>query len=165
MGRIFVLIVMLLAGGATSQLPEFSQQYRQRLGGAIDALSQVVAEFERDASSFGLTTSEAIDRLGTLPDAFARQRAQTISSTLVRLDRLKAQQIALTSAAPFERIGVFLAGMDPELARATAGDYEPAVPITAEGFLSAGLGGLAGLLLGRGCLFLGRLRIRRRTAP
>ena len=44
--RYFALAVALAAGLVTSQLPEFSQQYRQRLGGAIDELSRILADFD-----------------------------------------------------------------------------------------------------------------------
>jgi len=164
MVRVFLVFVMLMSGTATSQLPEFAQQYRQRLGGAIDALSQVVAEFHRDASAFGLSIDEAVERLKSAPDAFARQRGETMAETVQRLERLTGQQAALQEAGPFHRVGVFLTGLDPELAQATAGDYEPAVPVTAEGLASAGIGGLIGLVLGQGCVSLFRSRARRRRA-
>ena len=46
-----ILRALTLAGGLTgaavsSQFPEFSQQYTQRLGGAVDALAVVVADFD-----------------------------------------------------------------------------------------------------------------------
>ena len=62
MVRILMVIVMLVSGTATSQLPEFSQQYRQRLGGAIDALEEILADFKRDAAAYGLSVSQAIAR-------------------------------------------------------------------------------------------------------
>ena len=52
--RTMALAAALLGGVTTSQLPEFAQQYRQRLGGAIDALTQVVEEFRADAAAHGL---------------------------------------------------------------------------------------------------------------
>ena len=49
--RTLVLGVAVVSGATTSQLPEFAQQYRQRMGGAIDALSQVVTDFREDAAN------------------------------------------------------------------------------------------------------------------
>ena len=52
----FLAIAGGLAGAAgLSQYPEFSQQYTQRLGGQVDALSEVVADFEASAMRSGLT--------------------------------------------------------------------------------------------------------------
>ncbi len=162
--RILVLLVGLVSGTATSQLPEFAQQYRQRLGGTIDALQGVMADFREDASAFGLSVEQAIGRLKATDDAFARKRGASIERTQARLDKLETQQTELQAAGPFVRLGVFVANMDTELAEATARDYEPAVPVTSEGLASAAAGLLAGLFLGRGALGLAR-RGRRRRQP
>jgi hypothetical protein len=159
-----MLLVAILSGTATSQLPEFAQQYRQRIGGAVDALKEVMADFETDAAAFGLSVDEAIHRLKSDGDGFTRQRGESMAQTQVRLDRLAAQQVDMQSAGPFARLGVFLKNMDKELAQATAEDYEPALPVTIEGLAAAGLGGLAGLLLVRFLLMVGRLGRRRSAA-
>lgn len=160
MARIMMLIVMLLTGTATSQLPEFSQQYRQRLGGAIDALEQILADFNRDAARHGLTSAEAIARQKSSEDAFIRARGDSMINAEVRLSRLKQQQAELETAGPLQRLVIFASGFDPQLARATAGDYEPAVPVTTAGFASAGAGAGLGFLVAR--LFGGLVRLGRR---
>ena len=43
------LIVGLVFAVALSQFPAFSDQYVQRLGGQVDALAQVAADFDRSA--------------------------------------------------------------------------------------------------------------------
>lgn len=163
MARIVMLIVMIFSGTATSQLPEFSQQYRQRLGGAIDALEEVLADFKRDAAEFGLSFQEAIARQQASEDPFIKARGNSMAVADARLDRLKQQQAQLQGAGPVERLVIFARGFDPQLARATADDYEPAVPVSVAGFLSAGIGALAGLLIVR--LLYGVARVgRRRTS-
>ena len=54
-------------GGAVSlsQFPEFSQQYLQRLAGAVDELQVIVETFDADAKGANLTRDEA---LALLPD-------------------------------------------------------------------------------------------------
>jgi len=56
-----------------SQAPEFSQQYKQRLGGAINELATVVRQFDEDATSQGLTRQEALDTLQTSQEEFPRK--------------------------------------------------------------------------------------------
>jgi hypothetical protein len=163
LARILIVIAMLLGGTATSQLPEFSQQYRQRLGGAIDALEEVLADFNRDALRHGLTPAEAIARQKASEDPFVRSRGDSMLNAEIRLSRLKLQQAELETAGPFERLVVFARGFDPQLAKATASDYEPAVPVTTAGFASAGIGALAGLLVMR--LLVGAARLGRRRRP
>lgn len=165
--RIVALVIALAVGTAASQLPEFAQQYRQRLGGAIDALGQVVADFRRDAEAEGLTPEAAVARLKLSADSFARRRGASMERAIDRLDRLVAQWRTLDQAGPVARIAVFLRGPDRELVGATAEDFEPAVPVTIEGLIAALLGLLAGYLGtkataagGRG---MGRRMRRRRT--
>lgn len=163
MARVMMLMVMLLSGTATSQLPEFSQQYRQRLGGAIDALEEILADFRRDAADHGLTPVEAIARQKASGDPFIRSRGESMVQAEIRLSRLKLQQEELLTAGPVERMVVFARGFDPQLARATAEDYEPAVPVTIAGFTSAGIGAFAGFLFMR--LLTGLARLGRRRRP
>ncbi|WP_299848506.1 DUF2937 family protein [uncultured Roseovarius sp.] len=56
---------MMLAGGIAgatgfSQFPEYSQQYTQRLAGAVDELSRVVRAFDADAGRLDLTREAAL---------------------------------------------------------------------------------------------------------
>ena len=54
-GLLFALVGM--------QGPEFTQQYRQRLGGALDELKRDVSAFNADAARQSGTPVEAIPRL------------------------------------------------------------------------------------------------------
>lgn len=163
--RIIMLAVMLVTGGAASQLPEFAQQYRQRLGGTIDALAEVMSDFRTDAERFGLSADEALQRMRGGEDLFIRQRGETLSKTQERLERLRRQQLAMAAAGPFARVVIFAENVDPKLAEATAADFELAVPVTTEGLASAGLGALVGLGLIRLLKAAGRpfrrIRLRR----
>lgn len=145
MVRILALLAMVTTGTATSQLPEFAQQYRQRLGGAIDALEQVMADFRQDASQHGLSVSEAIDRQKASSDPFVQARGQSMAIADARLSNLKQQQADMENAGPIRRITVFMQDVDSELAQATAEDYVPAVPVSVAGFVSAAIGALGGL--------------------
>ena len=157
-----MLIVMLMGGTATSQLPEFSQQYRQRLGGAIDALEEILADFNRDAARHGLSSAEAIARQKASEDPFIRDRGNSMLNAEIRLSRLQQQQAEFEGAGPLERLMIFARGFDPTLAQATAEDYQPAVPVTVAGFASAGVGALAVLLVMRVLVAVARLGRRRR---
>ena len=56
LARRLALAIGLLCGLIGTQWPEFSQQYRQRLGGALDELSRIVAAFDAEAASRSLTS-------------------------------------------------------------------------------------------------------------
>src|SRR4051794_34155941 len=60
--RIAVLIGLFFAVVA-SQLPEYAQQYRQRLGGAIDELNALIARFDAEAAQSGMNEEQGIAHL------------------------------------------------------------------------------------------------------
>ncbi|MBO0347004.1 DUF2937 family protein [Roseibium sp. CAU 1637] len=165
MARLFVMIVAVILGTTTSQFPEFAQQYRQRLGGAIDALREVMTEFEQDAVSENLSVPQAIVRMQGSQDTLVARRGHSMERALRRLQSLSDQRDALAQAGPFARVVVVMGDLDAPLARATFEDFEPAVPVTGEGIASAAGGGLLGLILawmGVGTVRAARQR-RRRT--
>ncbi|NNM71076.1 DUF2937 family protein [Enterovirga aerilata] len=165
-GRVLALAIGLFAGLAASQAPEFAQQYRQRIGGAIDELRRVVGTFDENARAEGLSREQAIARLSGQPDRLTQRQGPAMSEIVDRLERLERQRDAVANAGPFERLVVLARGFDGQLARATYLDYEPAWPATSEGLVIGG----AGFLLGWGGFALlfrafGRLRPGRWRQP
>ena len=162
-GRVLALALGLFTGLVASQGPEFAQQYRQRIGGAIDELRTVVARFDENARAEGATRDDALARLRSQPDPIAQRQAPAMETVGDRLARLERQRDEAAAAGPYARLAALAKGFDPSLARATYLDYEPAWPATGEGLVIGGLGFLAGWLGLRG-LFrgLGRIGARRR---
>ena len=82
--------ILALAGGiagavALSQFPEFSQQYVQRLSGAVDELRAVTFAFDTAAKVGGLSREEALGAIGAeLTAAQARVEALGLSAMLRR---------------------------------------------------------------------------------
>ena len=142
--RTLALGLGLLGALLASQLPEFTQQYRQRLGGAIDELDHVVARFDADATGNDLTRTDAITKLSQSPDRLVRSRANDIDMNARRLGSLEDQRRAMIDAGPIARAIYFLRYADTELTRATMKDFEPAVPTSGEGLLAASAGFVAG---------------------
>lgn len=165
-GRILALAIGVFSGLAASQAPEFAQQYRQRIGGAIDELRRVMTRFDENAQASGLSREQAIVRLTQQPDPVAQRQGPAMAEISDRLVRLERQRDAVANAGPFARIAVLSRGFDSGLARATYLDYEPAWPATSEGLVIGGAGFVLGwgglLLLFRG---LGRLRPSRFGRP
>ena len=138
--RIVALLLALVAAAAASQAPEFAQQYRQRLGGAIDELHRIIQNFDEDSARSGYTQSQALTVMADNNEQLVRDQARRMAESIVRYTRLKDQQQAFANAGPFMRVAVFIQGYDPGVAAATAGSFEPAVPTTPEGFGFAAIG-------------------------
>lgn len=161
LARRFALAVGLLLGFAFSQVPEFMQQYRQRLGGAIDELGRVVAQFDAETRAQSLSRDAGIARLRGNADPLAQARGVDIEAAIERRHRLEAQQSDFESAGPVSRFWVFAERLDPDLAGRTYAIFQPAVPVSSSGFAA----GACGLVLGYGgtSMMASPFRRRRRT--
>src|SRR5580692_8784035 len=122
--RRLALAVGLICGLVGTQAPEFAQQYRQRLAGAVDELSRVVATFDRDAQSENVTPDQAMQRLHANPDPIARERGQAMADDKARLARLKDALAAYTSGTPVRRLAGLLESFDVSTARRAWADFQ-----------------------------------------
>lgn len=147
MRGIFCLVVGLAMAAVLCQEPEFQQQYRQRLDGAIDVLQQQSDRFDADARTLSLSREQALDRLKTNPDAVANAEGIQRQADFVRLDALKHDRLELEEPGFLHRAAALLRHLDRPLARATLAGFAPAAPLTAEGLFFGALGFLIGLLL------------------
>jgi hypothetical protein len=162
-----MLRILAILGGvsgavALSQFPEFSQQYLQRLAGKVDALTTVAAGFDATATSNGLTREAALAALSG--SKLLEEQQADMRAILTMQTRLADNLAALRNASPLARLAMPQRFGDVDTLTATWADFRPALPATAEGAITAGLGygggwlGVMGVLKG-----LGRL-LRRRLA-
>jgi hypothetical protein len=128
--RRLALAIALIAGLIGSQGPEFAQQYRQRLGGAIAELNRIVSEFDNEARRENLTRAEGLKRLEDNADPLARERGEDAGKAIVRAEDLNEQIRAINSAGPLMRLYVVATHFDPEIAQSTLDNYEPAEPLS-----------------------------------
>ena len=142
--RTIALAIGLFAATIFSQLPEFAQQYRQRLGGAIEELQRIVQRFDTEAGASGLARDRALGLMQMSPDDFVRRRGISEAATMARLERLQRHREVLLADGPLHRFVSFLRYGDAQLTDRTLRDFEPAVPVTWEGFLAAFIGFIFG---------------------
>jgi hypothetical protein len=155
--RIAMLIGLFFAVVA-SQLPEYAQQYRQRLGGAIDELNAIIERFNTEAAQSGMNEGQGITHLQQSDDPFVQQRGDQMRDAIARRDRLERQSQAFADAGPVGRVLVLAEDFDPKIAARAYQAYEPAVPTTSEGLIAA----LIGFIFGGGLNHLIAWPIRRR---
>ncbi|MDC1481106.1 DUF2937 family protein [Ascidiaceihabitans sp.] len=160
--RAITLAGGLAVGAGTSQFPEFSQQYAQRLGGAVDALSEVVTDFDTPAAAEGLSRSEA---LGQMTGAdFIEPRRTDMERTFDRHAILTDDLRLLAEAGPFMQAYHVARFTDGDVASAAWDAFQPAVPLNLTGAFFAGFGFLVGFITMSILLAVIRLPFRRRTA-
>ena len=144
LARRLALAIAVLAGLIGSQGPEFAQQYRQRLGGALEELNRIVSEFDAEAQRQNLTRAEGLKRLEDDADPLARERGEDMGKAIDRAERLNDQIRAMNSAGPLMRLYVAATSFDPEIARSTLDNYEPAEPLSLGALIAGGLAALWG---------------------
>jgi len=142
----------LLVGAGLSQFPEYSQQYVQRMGGALDELTTVVTDFDISAKATGYSRKEALAVM--TDDDFLVARQADMKRTFKRFEKLSADYSRLKNANAFSRLAYVARMRDGDIANGTAQDFKPAVPLTIEGLGFVGIGFLFGYGLVAGLLRL-----------
>ena len=142
MWRILAILGGVSGAVALSQFPEFSQQYLQRLAGKVDALSQIAAEFDATAARNGLTREAALAQMTGTPLLTDQQADQRV--VFARGARLAENLAILRNASPLERLIMPQRFGDTETLAATYADFRPAIPATADGAITAGIGYVGG---------------------
>jgi hypothetical protein len=156
--------VFAIAGAAgLSQFPEFFRQYVQRLGGRFDQAAIQEERIVAAARDHGLATQDYVQRLLANADAVARSEGHNVLAALGDAERLRGAYQALAGANPLERPFVWIRFFDDSVARATLDQFVPAMPLSAEAVVYAGIGMLIGLIILSGIeRGAGLFRIRRR---
>ena len=154
--RALALTAGLTGAAGVSQFPEYSQQYVQRLGGAVDELSRFMEEFDADAERLDMSRSAALVDLAQ-GGQMGAARADTMVRTIERHDRFSRDLEQMQDLGPFSRARYATRFTDGELAGRVWENYKPAMPVTFEGAIFAVIGFLSGLALFSALIWLLRL--------
>jgi hypothetical protein len=146
-----------------SQLPEFFQQYIQRLGGHLAEAQRQLEQFRKVAERSGVTLDQFASDVAAQRDPSMARLGQVIAEAHARVDTLAAAEAALRDASGWSRPFVFLGHLDPRIARGTWEAFRPAVPATAEGLAYAAVGMVAMLAAYHLAVRAGATWIRRRS--
>ncbi len=141
------LFFAFVFGFASTQAPEFWQQYQQRLGGAIDELATIVSQFDSEAAAQHLTEPQAVNRLEANSDPLAQGRGAEMQRIVNRLARLRKSAAAFNSTNVISKWVALAETFDPTIAQRAYEAYQPAVPTTPDGFISGVIGFVIGWIL------------------
>ncbi len=161
--RALTIAAMLAGLAAGSQAPEFAQQYRQRLGGAVEELRTVVTQFDADAANSGLSRDLALQRMISDEQQLVRDRGVSMTAVTGRFERLAAQQAALERTDDLLRPFHVLRSPDTKIVSDAWEIFKPAVPLTIAGAVWGGVGAV--VMLVAWLLGLRSVRALRRVGP
>ncbi|MBR2656345.1 MAG: DUF2937 family protein [Loktanella sp.] len=143
--RVLCFCAGLFGAACLSQFPEFSQQYLQRLGGYVDALTDQLVEFDAVALDAGYGREEMLQQMAATPPMDGQ--AAMWRRTILRHAQLSDDLAALRNATPVTRLMMPQRVADTDLARAVWSDFQPAVPLSAAGAVAGGAGFALGWLV------------------
>jgi hypothetical protein len=127
-------VISLLPALLFGQVPEFMQQYRQRLGGATDEMTSVVRHFDEDSRRSGYERNAALELMARNSESLIRDQALRMKENIQRLNRLNSQQAAFANGVSLESVAAFAINYDKPLFDKTLESYVLAIPLTIAGF-------------------------------
>ncbi len=153
-----------LSGAAVlAQFPAFYGDYLQRLGGRLDQARVQIERLEQAARAESLPLADYIEVFLASAQSPVRRQGNVMLEQVGEFERLRDAAAALGQSPLLARPWRFAEHLDAELARATFGDFTPALPLGQEGLLYAAVGLLVGLALaGAGRRAVRGLRLGRR---
>jgi hypothetical protein len=154
---LFDRLLCVLGAATFSQVPEFMQQYLQRLGGHLDEAGRQLDQLRAAAARSGLTLEQLTAHTAAAGDPAVARLGAVLKEATGRVEALAAAEAAIRHASILARPFVFLGHLDPAIARATWSIFKPALPTTVEGLIYA----LVGVLVFLGTYHFG---IRRPVA-
>jgi hypothetical protein len=145
--RVMILGMLGLGAALFSQAPELTQQYRQRLGGAIDELTLIIQNFDEQANHNGLDRQAALNIYARSSEDFLRSQGASMRDAFERYEHLYRQQSELNAASPIVRPMLVMQHMDSAILASAWRDFVPGVPISAAGLVWGGIGAFFALVV------------------
>ena len=154
-GRLLNLLFAIAGAVLLSQLPAFSDQYLQRLGGRLDQARFDVYRIAQAAEAENMSLTAYIHTFTASDQSPHRRQGRIMQEQITQLARLERAFGALRAAGDITRPIVFLRYAETEMVASTLSDFSPGLPLSAAGFGYAMIGALGGLAvrLGLGRVF------------
>ena len=144
------------------QLPEFIQQYIQRLSGHLDEAKHHLAQFQHIADiQFQGNLQALIERYNANADSAIQQTGQLVDAMLKRIEAFELHITALHQPNYFDRTFAFISQLDLTLAQATYLDYQLAIPLELTAILTGVSFALLMIFLQKSVYHTGRYLVRK----
>lgn len=127
-----------------SQIPEFMQQYTQRLAGHVDELQRLLNQMIQMAAYSNKTLEQYIYKFTSNSDPDFVHQGEFIQGIFSRWEELNRALLHLTQSSIVFRPYVFLKGLQYDIAQSTFTSFQPGINLSLEGLCYAGAGALMG---------------------
>jgi len=127
-----------------SQIPQFMQQYTQRLAGHVEALQKLIGQLRQIASLSNRSLEQYIQKFKDSSDPDFIHQADFMQGIISRWEELQQALNHLTQSSAWLRPYYFLKDLQPDIAHSTFASYQPGFLLTIEGLCYAGTGMILG---------------------
>ena len=127
-----------------SQIPEFMQQYTQRLSGHVDELHRLLNQMRQVAAYSNKSLEQYIDKFVSNSDPDFTHQGEFMQGMLSRWEELHQALFHITNSSLWARPYVFLKEFQYDIAHSTINSFQPGINLSVEGLCYAGGGILIG---------------------
>jgi hypothetical protein len=139
-----------------SQIPQFIQQYSQRLAGHVAELKIQATTLAEAAQFSGKTIDQLISKFLTSGDLDFVHQGELMQQAMVRFHYLSTALSNLYTSTALSRPFIFFSQIDMGIAEGTLENFTFGVSLTIEGGVYALIGMTTGALMYRALALLGR---------
>lgn len=143
-GSLLDRLLVVLGAFAGSQIPEFMQQYTQRLGGHVHELNRLINQLHGLALQSHKTLEQYIHKFLYNSDMDFIQQGEFMNQMLIRWENLDQILYRLNHSSIWERPYVFLTTLQSDIAESTLASFQPGLNLNLEGLSYAIIGMLGG---------------------
>lgn len=140
--RLFIVV----GAFAGSQISPFMQQYSHRLAGHAAELQQMVDQLHKTAALSHKSLNQYVDKFLSSSDPDFVHQGFFMQGIVERSNELNHALSSLMTSSPWMRPFVLAKDLQPDIAKATLGTFQPALSLNVEGIFYAGIGILFGWL-------------------
>lgn len=127
-----------------SQVPQFMQQYSQRLSGHVTELEHLVEQLRKTASLSHKTLDQYIQKFLSSSDPDFVHQGHFMQGIVNRWDELNQSYLSLMQSSPLSRPFTFLYGLKSDIAGSTFDSFQPGLSLNLEGLCYTGVGIVCG---------------------
>ncbi len=143
-GNLLDRLCVVIGAFIGSQIPQFMQQYTQRLAGHVEALQKMIHQLREISSLSHKTLEQYIQKFQDSPDPEFVLQGDFMQGILNRWAELQQALDHLTQSSMWVRPYYFLKDLQPDIAHSTFASFQPGVNLTIEGLSYAGVGMILG---------------------
>ena len=125
-------IVAVIGAIIFFQIPTFIIQYKQRLGGHVDELARLTAQYKSTAANYGKTVEEYIGLLLNSGIDEIKSTGELMTGHMNRFNELSQALHNLSEASGITKLFVFFKSIDLDIFRGTYKDFVPGISFNLE---------------------------------